>query len=48
LFLNIFIVTFDQFELYIKTKQRKSPNYFYNLETVAKEWNNFRSENRKS
>jgi hypothetical protein len=39
LFLNIFRLQFIQFELYIKTKQRKSPNFFDNFEAVAREWN---------
>jgi hypothetical protein len=38
LFINIFRLQFIQFELYIKTKQRKSPNFFDNFETVAREW----------
>jgi Domain of unknown function (DUF4760) len=41
LFLNIFRLQFKQFELYIKTKQRKSPNFFDNFEAVAREWNGF-------
>ena len=42
LFLNIFRLQFSQFELYIKTKQRKSPNFFNAFEAVAKEWNGIR------
>jgi hypothetical protein len=39
LFINIFGGQFRQFELYIKTKQRKSPDFFDNFEVVAREWN---------
>jgi Kef-type K+ transport system membrane component KefB len=39
LFINIFRVNFAQFELYIKTKQRRSPEFFNNFEAVAREWN---------
>ena len=38
LFINIFKVQFNQFELYIKTKQRRSPDFFNAFETVAKLW----------
>ena len=41
LFINIFRLQFRQFELYIKTKQRKSPDFFNNFEAVAREWNGF-------
>jgi hypothetical protein len=41
LFINIFRVNFAQFELYIKTKQRRSPDFFNNFEAVAREWNGF-------
>jgi hypothetical protein len=41
LFINIFRVQFSQFELYIKTKQRKSPDFFNAFEAVAREWNGF-------
>lgn len=41
LFINIFRVNFAQFELYIRTKQRKSPEFFNNFEAVAREWNGF-------
>lgn len=39
LFVNIFRGQFRQFELYIKTRQRRSPDFFNNFELVAKEWN---------
>lgn len=39
LFINIFRVQFSQFELYIKTKQRRSPDFFNAFEAVAREWN---------
>ena len=39
LFINIFRGNFAQFELYIKTKQRRSPDFFNNFEAVAREWN---------
>ncbi|HEX3935363.1 MAG TPA: DUF4760 domain-containing protein [Puia sp.] len=39
LFINIFRVKFAQFELYIKTKQRRSPDFFNAFEAVAREWN---------
>lgn len=38
LFLNIFKVHYNQFDLYIKTKQKKNSNYFDVFEAVAKEW----------
>ena len=41
LFVNIFKVKFSQFELYIKTKQRRSPDFFNAFEAVAREWNIF-------
>ncbi len=40
LFLDIFKVQYGQFDLYIKTKQKKySSNFFDTFEAVAKEWN---------
>ena len=40
LFLNIFMVQYGQFDLYIKAKQKKSSaNVFDNFEKVVKEWN---------
>lgn len=38
LFMNIFSGQYNQFELYIKTKQRRSPDFFNNFEMVAREW----------
>jgi Domain of unknown function (DUF4760) len=38
LFLDIFKLQYSQFDLYIKTKQKKSSNFFDTFEAVAKEW----------
>lgn len=38
LFLDIFRVHYNQFDLYIKAKQKRSPNYFDTFEAVSKEW----------
>lgn len=38
LFLDIFRVQYSQFDLYIKAKQKKSPNFFDTFESVTKEW----------
>ena len=39
IFLDIFQLQYGQFDLYIKTKQKKSSNFFDNFEAVVKEWN---------
>ncbi|MES1160215.1 MAG: DUF4760 domain-containing protein [Bacteroidota bacterium] len=38
IFLDIFKLQYNQFDLYIKTKQKKSSNFFDTFEAVAKEW----------
>jgi hypothetical protein len=40
LFLDIFKLHYKKFDLYIKTKQKKSANYFDNFEAIAREWLN--------
>lgn len=40
LFLDIFKIQYGQFDLYIKTKQKKySSNYFDTFEEITKDWN---------
>ncbi|HWK05722.1 MAG TPA: DUF4760 domain-containing protein [Puia sp.] len=38
MFLDIFKLQYSQFDLYIKTKQKKSSNFFDTFEAVVKEW----------
>jgi len=38
LFLNIFMVQYGQFDIYIKVKQKSSPNFFDTFSTLAETW----------